>query len=256
MNLKFLTLAVWIMMMPVPNFSAGAVEISNVADAVNVAGRQRMYSMRMLRDLVMIGARITYRDPKSDLAKTKKLFTAEQQAIDAYLTDPGLQTEFKEIVALWTQARSIFDHPPVKAQMGAQAKKAFAFTIKLDKFVHDLAQSSGKTSSKVIDMSGRLRAVSQALAALYQLRTWGVPEADSILKGVMKRFHASLDFLKQAPETDAPKQKILSNMEKIYTFFTVMNGSEIMTPALAIKKTDTMLKQAAELTRLYVKSNP
>ena len=242
------------MFMSVPTFSAGAAGIANVAEAVNMAGRQRMYSMRMLRDMIMIGANVTFRDPKSDLAKTKKLITVEQKAIDDYLTDPGLQAEFKELEALWSQARSIFEHPPVKAKIGAQAKQAFAFTIRLDKFVHHLAASSGKTSSKVVDMSGRLRAVSQALAALYELRAWGVPEADMLLKKVMKRFRMSLDFLRQAPETDAPMKKILTKLEKVYSFFQIMNESEVMTPALAIKKTDSMLKQASELTQLYVKN--
>ena len=53
---------------------------------------------------------------------------------------------------------------------------------------------------------------------------------------------------------DATKKKILTKLEKIYGFFQIMNASEVMTPALAIKKTDAMLKQASELTQLYIKN--
>jgi hypothetical protein len=46
-------------------------------------------------------------------------------------------------------------------------------------------------------------------------------------------------------------------IEKTYLFFNVMNDSLVFTPALVVKKCDTMLKSARKLTQLYLveKSN-
>jgi nitrate/nitrite-specific signal transduction histidine kinase len=49
--------------------SANAMEIKNLAQAVNEAGRQRMLTQRMLKDYAMIGLGNTFGDPQKDLEK-------------------------------------------------------------------------------------------------------------------------------------------------------------------------------------------
>ena len=255
MRKQFVALAIMVTSLSIPGFVAHAEGISTLRDAVNIAGRQRMYTMRMLRDYIMISEKLDYKDPSGDLKKTKKQFNEAMQALGAYIQDPALAKEFKSIDATWQKASPIFDKAPEKATMAATTKAAFDFVVTLDGFVQHLAQSEGKTSSKVIDMAGRLRAVSQALASLYELRASGVKEADKILTDVMGRFRKTLDFLTAAAETQESQKKILADMEKIYQFFAIMNQSNVATPALAIKKTDRMLRKAVTLTQQYVASS-
>ena len=236
-----------------PTLVSGA-EIHNLNEAVNIAGRQRMYTMRMLKDYIMIGEKLAYKDPAGDLKKIKKDFQESHASLVAYVKDPTLSAELKEIGTLWNGVQKMTSTPPKKEQAGIYAKKAIDFREKLNTFVAHLAKSGNEATAQSINVSGRLRAVSQALAALYELRAWGMPHADEKIKKPMKVFRQSLDDLNKAKETQPPMQALLKDLEKTYLFFDVMNQSKVVTPTLVIKKTDAMLKKASELTELYVQS--
>ncbi len=236
-----------------PTLVSGA-EIHNLNEAVNLAGRQRMYTMRMLKDYIMIGEKLAYKDPAGDLKKIKKDFQESHASLVAYVKDPTLSAELKHIGTLWNTVQKMTSEPPKKEQAGVYARGAIDFREKLNTFVDHLARSGGDDRAETIDAAGRLRAVSQALAAVYQLRAWEMPHADEAIKKPMKVFRRSLDDLKKAKETQPPMQVLLKELEKIYLFFEVMNQSKVATPTLVIKKTDAMLHKASELTELYVQS--
>jgi nitrate/nitrite-specific signal transduction histidine kinase len=229
---------------------AGA--ITTATEAVNLAGKQRMYTMRLLRDYIMIGAKLNYRNPQEDLKHTLADFEASHEALKAYVTDPALQEELKAIDAQWHKIKTMMSQPPERSKAAEYAKGAIDFREMLNDFTNHLSKASGQTAAEAVNLSGRMRAVSQALAAGYLLRTWGLKEAKEKLKIPMKRFRASLDYLHKAPETGEAMRAKLDRLEKIYLFFEVMNGSDTFVPTLVIKKTDTMLKVANELTQLYV----
>jgi len=248
-------LGIFTLLLLPPTLAFGA-EIHNLNEAVNVAGRQRMYTMRMLKDYIMIGEKLSYKDPAGDLKKIKEEFGKAHDSLVAYVKDPALSEELKHIGTLWDAVDKMTNEPPRKDQMGTYAKKAITFRQQLNAFVDHLAKSEGekKATAEEINMSGRLRAVSQALAAVYLLRAWGMPHADEKIKEPMKFFRLSLDYLNKAKETQPPMQALLKDLEKIYLFFEVMNQSKVFTPTLVIKKTDAMLQKASELTELYVQS--
>ena len=105
-------------------------------------------------------------------------------------------------------------------------------------------------------MAGRLRAVSQKLAALYLLKTWKADQSSASLEKPMKKFRESLDFLNKVSGNDKRSKELLKDLEKTYLFFSVMEESGTFTPSLVVKRTDEMMKKADELTRYYVsKSN-
>ena len=236
-----------------PLLASGA-EIHTLNEAVNIAGRQRMYTMRMLRDYIMIGEKLSYKDPAGDLKKIKKHFQEAHESLVHFIKDPALTEELRQIAAQWKTVDKMTNEPPRKEQAAVYAKEAITFREKLNTFVNHLAQSGGKATAEAINLSGRLRAVSQALAAVYQLRAWGMPHADEKIKIPMKRFRESLDYLNKAGETQPPMKTILDDLEKTYLFFEVMNRSKVFTPTLVIKKTDAMLRKASRLTELYVQS--
>ncbi len=236
-----------------PTLASGA-EIHTLNEAVNIAGRQRMYTMRMLKDYIMIGEKLAYKDPAGDLKKIKKDFQESHASLVAYVKDPALSAELKEIGTLWDAVKKMTNELPRKEQASTFAKGAIDFREKLNTFVDHLAKSGNKATAQSINVSGRLRAVSQALAAVYQLRAWGMPHADEKINVPMKRFRYALDYLSKAKETQPPMQALLKDLEKTYLFFDVMNQSKVVTPTLVIKKTDAMLKKASELTELYVQS--
>ena len=51
-----------------------AVEIKNLSVAVDVAGKQRMFTQRMLKDYAMVGLENNFGNPGEDLKKIMGLF--------------------------------------------------------------------------------------------------------------------------------------------------------------------------------------
>ncbi len=233
-------------------YAQASVTIHTPAEAVNIAGKQRMYTMRLLRDYAMVGARLQYKNPASDLQKLIQNLTASNQALSAYIHDVPLTSELDTLVQKWGSIKTKLSQPPKKENMGMYADAAIAYRGAWNTFVDHLAKNLGSSAAQAVNRAGRLRMVSQALAAMYVLRSWGLDDASKRIAVPMQTFRASLQYLKNAPETKAPMATIVNKLDKIYLFFNVMNQSESLTPTLVIKKTDTMLKLASELTQLYV----
>ena len=244
-----------IVMMLVVQGQGVAYEISGIADAVNVAGKQRMYTMRMLRDYIMIGTHLHFEDPVADLKHTLHDFEVSHMALKAYIQDPKLVAELAKIEKHWDTIKATMKQPPVQDQAASYAKNAIAFREMLNDFTNHLAKTSGKTESEAVNHSGRLRAVSQAIAAVYMLRIWDVPGSQKKMRIPMERFRSSLDYLRAAKTTKEPMKKVLAKLEKIYLFMDVINQFSDMEPSLVIEKTNTMLELSNTLTQLYVKAH-
>jgi len=232
--------------------SLGAVEIKSHAQAVDMMGKERMLVMRMLKDTVMIGMKMNYHDPAGELKKTMESFEETQQALKSYVTDPKIKAKLEEIDAKWAQAKKLLSEPPKKER----AKEYLKTMVGIRELANDATNmmSGGKKdgANMTINLAGRLRAVSQALASIYLLETWGMEGARKKLEIPMKRFRGSLDHLEKVPETDEKAKKMLKKLEKTYLFFEVMKDAETFTPTLVVSKTDRMFKDAAKLTQHYV----
>lgn len=225
-----------------------ALEIKSNAEAVNNMGKLRMLSWRTLKNYTGIGMDSAYGDPKKELHDTVADFNAILEALNHYTKDPKVQLKLKEIGDKWKIIQSSLD---IKLQL-SNAKHYYNTIATLKKTAHETVGMMSKNKSIVVGKAGRLRAVSQAIAAAYVLKTWGMEGADEALKRPMKRFRGNLDFLKKDPATDSEMSKIIQKLEKTYLFFQVMGDAGTMTPSLAIKKTNRMLKDADKLTQLYV----
>jgi len=232
--------------------AAGAQEIKSRAEAVNLMGKERMLVMRMLKDTVMIGMKMEYHNPSEDLKKTMATFEETQAALKAYIKDPKVQEKLKAIDAKWAEAKKLLSQPPKKEQAKAYLKTMVGIREIANDATNMLSDGAKDPNSKTINLAGRLRAVSQALASIYLLETWGMEGARKKLEIPMKRFRGSLDHLEKAPVTDEKAKKILGRLEKTYLFFQVMKDAETFTPTLVVSKTDRMFKDAAKLTQHYV----
>ena len=232
--------------------ASSAMEIKDDSMAVSVIGKQRMYSMRMLKDYVMIGLKLPYDDPQADLKKTMQAFEEAHEALMGYVKDPKIRKKLEELNRTWKETKKTLQQPPEKAKAPLYKKMMVHLREVANDATNMMAKKAGGVSNQTINLSGRLRAVSQALAAVYMLKTWEIPGADEALKIPMKRFRGSMDFLYKSPDTGPEMLKILKKLEKTYLFFQVMNESGTFTPTLVAKKTDRMLKDAIKLTQLYV----
>ena len=225
-----------------------ALEIKSDVEAVNTMGKLRMLSWRTLKDYVEIGMNSTYGDPKEEIKKTIEEFDASLKALSVYVKDAKVKEKLQAIEAKWHDAQASLNAKPVLSD----ATQYYNGIVVLKEMANDAVDIMSKGKNVVIGKAGRLRAVSQALSAVYSLKTWGVKDADKALAIPMKRFRDTLDFLKKDPATGPEMTKIIQKLEKTYLFFQMMRDAGTMTPSLAIKKANGMLKDADALTQLYV----
>jgi len=237
--------------------SATALEIHSSSEAINIAGKQRMLSYRILKSYLMVSMESNYKDPKGSLTKAIADFDEGKKALFTYSEDEKVRSLIKEVEISFAAVKKMVTEPFDIAKEEEYLQKITEMKALSHKIVLRLQEIAGSSAAEIVNKSGRLRAVSQRMNALYLLRTMDV--SSSVVKEEMqesmKLFRDHLDFLERSELNDAEITKRLKKLEKIYLFFQIMNESDNHVPTIITKKSNKMLKYSDELTTLYVKKS-
>jgi nitrate/nitrite-specific signal transduction histidine kinase len=231
-----------------------AMEIKNLSQAVDVAGKQRMYTQRMLKDYAMIGLGNTFGNPQKDLKTIMHDFEDHLNALIAFNKDPKTAESLQKVKTMWEPIKKSLEEPPAKEKAGKMQEDLEALLKQANEAVGLFAKQTGKESGEIINISGRQRMLSQRMASLYMLKVWGVndPKFKEKMKKAMHLFKTSLDRLKKANMNTPQINKLLARAERSFTFFEVMNKSQSkFIPALIYKKSNDILKDMNTVTGLY-----
>jgi hypothetical protein len=231
-----------------------AIEIANINQAINLSGKQRMYTQRMLKDYAMVGMNNTFANPGEDLNQTIADFEDHLVSLIAFNKDKKTAKALQEVNKKWEA---------IKQDLSAKPKKENAEKLQLmldellklaDEATKDFALQSGKKSGEIINISGRQRMLSQRMAGLYMLKVWGVkdPEFKQKLDNSMKLFKESLEKLINNDSNTKEINELLTKVKKSFIFFEMMNKSKNrFIPTLIYKKSDDILKDMNEVTIKY-----
>ena len=236
------------------SLSISAVEISNTEQAVDMAGKQRMFAFRILKDYLMVSMESEYKNPKENMVESLKDFSETQLALKKYVKDKHTQSLLTTVDKDFAEVEKMTAQPFKKENGDTYLKEVLQLRSATHEVVLSLQQASGEKSAEVINKMGRLRAVSQKINAIYLLKTMGISSemTNKGMESAMKTFKDSLDFLMKTEFMDTQMQKKIKKLSQIYRFFQVMNESDNYVPTIISKKSDKMLKYADELTKLYI----
>jgi len=252
---RFMKKAIKIVLLPslISSF-AFAIEIKNLSEAVDVAGKQRMFTQRMLKDYAMVGLENNFGNPGEDLQKIMGAFENHLESLIGFNTDPATKESLAKVRVLWDPIRAALKEAPSKDKAGKMQEDLEALLKQANEATQLFAKQTGKASGEIINISGRQRMLSQRMASLYMLKVWGIddPQFKDKMTKAMNLFKTSLDKL-MASDMSTPEITILlKKAKKSFMFFEIMNkSSSKFIPTLIYKKSNEILKDMNTATGLY-----
>ena len=231
-----------------------AIEIQNLSVAVDVAGKQRMFTQRMLKDYAMVGLENNFGNPGDDLKKIVGLFENHLESLITFNKDKATAESLNKVKKMWLPIKSALAEQPSKEKAGKMQEDLEALLKQSNEAVGLFAKQTGKASGEIINISGRQRMLSQRMASLYMLKVWGIddPQFQTKMTKAMELYRTSLEKLKKSKMSTPEIMTLLNRSERAFKFFEIMNkSSSKFIPTLIYKKSNDMLKDMNTATGLY-----
>ncbi len=230
-----------------------SIEIKNIPQAVDIAGKQRMFTQKILKDYVMIGMKNHFGNPIKDINQTILAFEDHMQSLYDFTTDTSVKESITVSKNLWAPVKKVLDAVPTKENARILQIKLEELLKAADKTTKLFAQLTGVKSGEIINISGRQRMLSQRIASLYMMKTWGIedPLFKKKMEASMKLFSNSHDRLKRYEKNTEEIKLLLNKVQRNFMFFEMMNDSNIFIPSLLFKKSMLILKDMNTVTGLY-----
>ncbi len=232
-----------------------AIEISSPTHAVDIAGKQRMFTQRMLKDYAMVGMGNTFGKPADDLKKISTDFQDHMESLASYTKSDEIKKSIEKVKTLWIPLKKTLSEAPSKEKVEKLQIDLDALLKAADDTTKLFAKESGKASGETVNKAGRQRMLSQRMASLYMLKVWEVedPQFKTKLDDAMKLFKTSLAQLEQSSLNTDEIKTLLTKVKRSFMFFEMMSRSKSKyVPTLISKKSNDILTNMNSATQKYV----
>jgi hypothetical protein len=171
-------------------------------DAVNQAGYQRMLSQRIVKAYCQIGIGVMPDASRTQLALAVKTYGQNLEQLRTVSTDRKSAGLLRELGRQWEPFRIIASGPVTRAGAGELVRRSAPLLATAEQLTQALQDSSGIRASRLVNLAGRQRMLSQKLAMYYMLHAWGFDTAlvNDEIEATRNAFSSALEKLIAAPE--------------------------------------------------------
>lgn len=197
-------------------------QVSDLNDAINKAGRQRMLSQRMAKAWLAIGQDVEATKAGRILTESMATFDRQLVELKGYAPAPAIRSTYQQLEAVWAEYKLALVGTVPKRE---QAVHLLGLDARVLQLAHQgttqLEKLSGKPAGRLVNIAGRQRMLSQRSAKFYLSITWADvdPDQQRELETAKREFVEAMAVLEAAPEVTPTIREELSLARQQWVFF-------------------------------------
>ncbi|MDO8699818.1 MAG: type IV pili methyl-accepting chemotaxis transducer N-terminal domain-containing protein [Rhodoferax sp.] len=237
-------------------------QVSDLNDAINKAGRQRMLSQRMAKAYLCLGQQVQIQGATKALDQSMALFDRQLAELKSYAPQGAVRDTYLQLEAEWLGYKALLVGA---APSAASAGRLLAQDGKVLALAHQgttqLEQLSGKPLGKLVNMAGRQRMLSQRMAKYYLAMAWKVETAtaEAELGRARSEFIAAQQTLRNAPEATPEIKQELALADGQWVFFEAALQARANSGNRGVSEvfiaSENLLQVMDKVTNLYARIN-
>lgn len=187
--------------------------------AIGKAGRQRMLSQRIVKAYAQVGQDVLPELSRTQLKDSVALFDEQLAELKTLARDDALKAALAEVETRWQPVRAVASGPVDRLGIERLVAADNDLLAAADNVTLILRERVGTPQSRLVNVAGRQRMVSQRVAKLYMLKAWGITSLrfEEEMRQSIAEFADALAVLRQSgantPEIDRELESVAVQWE-------------------------------------------